>query len=119
MPAPGRRTYLRRDARRDQILDCALAVFARQGFHETSIADICVRARIGRGTLYQYFTDKRAVLAALTERIVGRIIEAVQHWPGSSCPLTGSGRRSATSHSSKGAVYSSWRSCLPMPIPRA
>jgi TetR/AcrR family transcriptional regulator, fatty acid metabolism regulator protein len=79
--APRRRTYLRRDARRDQILDCALAVFARQGFHETSIAAICTRARIARGTLYQYFTDKREVLAALIERIVGRIIEAIQHWP--------------------------------------
>jgi AcrR family transcriptional regulator len=81
VPVPGRRTYLRRDERRDQILDCALAVFARQGFHETSIAHICTRARIARGTLYQYFTDKRAVLAALIERIVGRIIDAVQHWP--------------------------------------
>jgi len=89
VPAPGRRTYLRRDARRDQILDCALAVFARRGFHETSIADICVRARIGRGTLYQYFTDKRAVLAALIERIVGRIIEAVQHWPRFELPADG------------------------------
>jgi len=81
MPGPGRRTHFRSDERREQILDCALAVFARQGFHETSIADICARARIARGTLYQYFTDKRAVLAALIERIVGRIIEAVQHWP--------------------------------------
>jgi TetR/AcrR family transcriptional regulator, fatty acid metabolism regulator protein len=79
--APRRRTYLRRDARRDQILDCALAVFARQGFHETSIAAICARARIARGTLYQYFTDKRDVLAALIERIVERITEAVQRWP--------------------------------------
>jgi len=79
--APGHRTRLRPDARRDQILDCALAVFARQGFHETSIAAICAQAHIARGTLYQYFTDKRAVLAALIERIVGRIIEAVQHWP--------------------------------------
>jgi len=81
VPAPARRTYLRRDERRDQILDCALAVFASQGFHETSIAAICARARIGRGTLYQYFTDKRDVLAALIERIVGRILDAVQHWP--------------------------------------
>jgi AcrR family transcriptional regulator len=81
MPAPGRRRNLRRDERRDQILDCALAVFARKGFHETSIADICAPARIARGTLYQYFTDKRDVLAALIERIVGRIIDAVQHWP--------------------------------------
>jgi AcrR family transcriptional regulator len=89
VPAPGRRTRLGRDARRDQILDCALAVFARQGFHETSIAAICAHARIARGTLYQYFTDKRAVLAALIERIVGRIIEAVQHWPRFDLPPDG------------------------------
>jgi AcrR family transcriptional regulator len=81
VPGPGRRTHLRRDERRDQILDCALAVFARKGFHETSIAAICAPARIARGTLYQYFSDKRDVLAALIERIVGRIIDAVQQWP--------------------------------------
>jgi len=34
-------------------LDCALAVFARKDFHETSIAAICARARIARGRLYQ------------------------------------------------------------------
>jgi TetR/AcrR family transcriptional regulator, fatty acid metabolism regulator protein len=81
VPDPERQTRLRSDERRDQILDCALAVFARQGFHETSIAAICARARIARGTLYQYFTDKREVLAALIERIVGRIIAAAQQWP--------------------------------------
>jgi TetR/AcrR family transcriptional regulator, fatty acid metabolism regulator protein len=81
VPGPGRRTHLRRDERRDQILDCALAVFARQGFHETSIADICAPARIARGTLYQYFTDKRDVLAALIDRIVGRVLAAAQQWP--------------------------------------
>jgi hypothetical protein len=36
----------------DRLPDCALAVFARKGFHETSIADICAPARIARGTLY-------------------------------------------------------------------
>ena len=80
MASPGRRTYLRRDERRDQILDSALTVFARKGFHETSIGDICVGARIARGTLYQYFTDKRDVLAALVDRIVSRILDAVQQW---------------------------------------
>jgi len=76
-----RRARLPRDERRDQILDCALAQFAHNGFHETSIADICARARIARGTLYQYFKDKREVLAALIDQIVSRIIEAVQQWP--------------------------------------
>jgi len=75
-----RRAYLPRDQRRDQILGCALAVFASKGFHETSIADICARAHIARGTLYQYFTDKRDVLSALVDRIVRRVIDAIQHW---------------------------------------
>src|SRR5262245_14329429 len=75
-----RRAYLPRDQRRDQILGCALAVFASKGFHETSIADICARAHIARGTLYQYFTDKRDVLSALVDRIVRRVIHAIQHW---------------------------------------
>jgi AcrR family transcriptional regulator len=74
------RTHLPREQRREQILECALAVFARKGFHETSIADICARARIARGTLYQYFTDKRDVLSALVNRIVRRVIDAIQHW---------------------------------------
>src|SRR5215469_15075655 len=74
------RAYLPRDQRRDQILGCALAVFASKGFHETSIADICARAHIARGTLYQYFTDKRGVLSALVDRIVRRVIDAIQHW---------------------------------------
>jgi AcrR family transcriptional regulator len=77
---PKRRTYLKGDERREQILDCALAVFASQGFHEASIADICVQAQIARGTLYQYFADKRDVLAALIDRIVGRVLIAVGQW---------------------------------------
>jgi TetR/AcrR family transcriptional regulator, fatty acid metabolism regulator protein len=89
VPEAKRRTHLRRDERRDQILDCALAVFARKGFHETSIADICAPARIARGTLYQYFADKRDVLAALIDRIVHRVLDAVQHWPPFALPPDG------------------------------
>jgi AcrR family transcriptional regulator len=81
MSVPTRRTHLPGDERRDQILDCALEVFARKGFHDASIADICARAQIGRGTLYQYFKDKRDVLAALIDRIVNRVIKAVEEWP--------------------------------------
>ena len=74
------RTHLRAEDRREQILDCALEVFATKGFHEASIADVCARARIARGTLYQYFGDKRDLLSALMDRIVSRIIDAVHQW---------------------------------------
>jgi len=75
------RTHLRADDRREQILDCALEVFASKGFHEASIADVCARARIARGTLYQYFGDKRDLLSALIDRIVSRVIDAIHQWP--------------------------------------
>lgn len=80
MSVSSRRTHLPGDERREQILDCALEVFARKGFHDASIADICARAQIGRGTLYQYFKDKRDVLAALIDRIVLQVIRAVEEW---------------------------------------
>jgi len=75
-----RRSYLRAADRRDHILDCALEAFAKTGFHDTSIADICTRARIGRGTLYEYFDDKSDVLSALMDRIASRVIAAVSQW---------------------------------------
>ncbi|HLK11365.1 MAG TPA: helix-turn-helix domain-containing protein [Candidatus Binatia bacterium] len=81
MSVLARRTYLAADCRRQQILDCALEVFARRGFHAASVADICARARIARPTLYQYFRDKRDVLVALADRIARRVIDAAERWP--------------------------------------
>ena len=68
-----RRTYLRADARRAQILDVAKDVFAGRGYHDANVADICKAARIGRGTLYLYFQNKRDVLLALMEDLAARI----------------------------------------------
>ncbi len=41
-----------REQRREQVLDAAKAVFAKKGFHRSSIADIIQRAGIARGTFY-------------------------------------------------------------------
>ncbi len=71
----------RGEARYEHILDCALEVFGTKGFHSASIADICARAGIARGTLYQYFHDKRDVLVALGKRIVERVVEGIAAWP--------------------------------------
>lgn len=72
-PGGRRRTYLRADLRRAQILDVAKDVFARRGYRVANIADICEAARIGRGTLYQYFENKQAVLLALMEDLAVRV----------------------------------------------
>lgn len=65
-------------ARRTQILDCALSVFSEKGYHQSSIADVCSRARIGRATLYQHFEDKRDLLRALADRVATRVITVLK-----------------------------------------
>jgi AcrR family transcriptional regulator len=70
-----KRTYKPAADRRREILGCALAAFAERGYHQTSIADVCARAQIGRATLYQYFADKRALLLALAEGIAERVVQ--------------------------------------------
>jgi AcrR family transcriptional regulator len=73
-----RRTYKPAEERRQQILACALQAFSEQGYHATSIADVCKRARIGRATLYQYFADKRDLLVALADGIAQRVTDAFE-----------------------------------------
>lgn len=83
-----RRTYLKADVRRRQILDVAKDVFARRGYRVANVADICEAARIGRGTLYQYFDNKQAVLLALMEDLATRVRRILEERPQIS-PLPG------------------------------
>lgn len=73
--------YLAAPERRRRILECAKGVFARRGYHETNISHICEAMGIARGTLYQYFTSKKDVFAAIVEEMLGRVREAVAREP--------------------------------------
>ena len=55
-------------ARREHILDAALACFVRGGFHATTMQSICREAGISPGALYIYFDSKEALIAGLCER---------------------------------------------------
>jgi len=66
-------SYMRSEARQRQILDCAKKVFAARGFHAANISHICEAAGIGRGTLYQYFTNKHSVLTAILRETLERV----------------------------------------------
>lgn len=63
------RAELQKAARREAILRAARTVFARNGFHGTTIADIADEAGIALGTVYLYFPSKNAIFAALHERL--------------------------------------------------
>jgi AcrR family transcriptional regulator len=75
------RTYLPAADRRAQILTHAKAVFTRRGYHRANIAQICEAAGIGRGTLYLYFPNKRAVMLALLGEVAARVREVLATRP--------------------------------------
>ena len=64
--------------RRAQILDAAIACFAKRGFHLTSMHDISAEAGISVGLIYRYFENKEAVIAAMAERHKSQIHEVLQ-----------------------------------------
>lgn len=51
--------------RRRAILDAAVCVFARQGFHACRVSDIADEAGVAYGLLYHYFPSKEEVLNTL------------------------------------------------------
>jgi TetR/AcrR family transcriptional regulator, fatty acid metabolism regulator protein len=58
------RTSAVEDKRR-QLLDAAVRVFARKGFHASRVGDIAEEAGVAHGLLYHYFKSKDEVLEAV------------------------------------------------------
>ena len=73
-------TRLPADERRQQLLVVACDLFARSGFHETSMDDIAEAAGVTKPVLYQHFPSKRALYLELLEdtgrRLLDRLAEA-------------------------------------------
>ena len=60
-------TEAQRETRRQQILDAALRCFSRDGFHNTTTADIVRESGVSQGTLYLYFATKDDIIVALAD----------------------------------------------------
>jgi AcrR family transcriptional regulator len=67
--------------RRQQLVEAATAVFIRQGYANTRVADIAAAAGVAKGTVYEYFPSKEevflAVFAWVNEGITQRIEEEI------------------------------------------
>ena len=48
--------------RRHEIFHKVVHVFAKKGFHETSMREIAASAGLGKSTLYDYFKTKDEIL---------------------------------------------------------
>jgi AcrR family transcriptional regulator len=60
----------RAEARPDEVLDAALALFVEKGFANTRVEDIATRAGLSKGAVYLYFPSKEAILEGLVRRAI-------------------------------------------------
>ena len=75
--APAQERTLRAQGRRTmrRLLDAAIVVFDKRGYHGARVDDICEAARTSHGTFYLYFSSKedlfRALVNDVSEEMVG------------------------------------------------
>ncbi len=60
------------------ILDATIQVLIRDGLTRLTTTRVATRAGVSVGTLYQYFADKRSLLAAVKQRHLDEIVVAVE-----------------------------------------
>ena len=58
-----------REAKRHDIIQAAMKVFARNGVIKSKMIDIARTAGIGKGTIYEYFRSKEEIFAEAFQRI--------------------------------------------------
>lgn len=74
----------RKQARPQELLDAALALFVEKGYAATRAEEVAARAGVSKGTLYLYYPSKEELLrAVIRERLSSRIrlgvLEAEEH----------------------------------------
>lgn len=81
----GRRERKKLEARR-HILAAALELFREKGYDAATVEEIAERADVAKGTFFNHFPRKDALLEALAEDVVGELFEdlgPVEAWEGS------------------------------------
>jgi AcrR family transcriptional regulator len=66
MPPKGER-------RRQQIVNTAKQMFMDKGFQSTHIGQVCEKLNIARGTVYQYFRNKKEILFAILDVVLEKM----------------------------------------------
>ena len=69
---------VRRENTREHILKAAIDLFSRKGFENTSVESITRRAKIAKGTFYNFFEKKEDVLLYFLDREYSKSEEEIE-----------------------------------------
>jgi AcrR family transcriptional regulator len=64
--------------RRNELIDCAQALFFQRGYDATTIADIIASAGVSKGGFYHHFDSKESLLEAMSVRLVEEVLVAAE-----------------------------------------
>ena len=65
-------------ATRERILDAAVAVFARKGYHGAGVEDIVAASGTSKGAFYHYFESKQAIFLTLMDSLAAVVEKGVE-----------------------------------------
>lgn len=74
---PGKREK-RAEQNRRKLLSAAMTVFSRKGFHKATVDEICHRANLGKGTVYQYFGNKKDLFLGIVDSYAADLGKSVE-----------------------------------------
>lgn len=70
---PKTRNEIQKEERKQQIVDVALELFSKNGFHGVSVSQIAKVCGISKGLMYNYFESKEALLEYVLEEYAQKI----------------------------------------------
>ncbi len=62
----------------NQIIEAAVTVIAKHGYHQAQVSKIAKEAGVADGTIYLYFKNKEDILTSLFEEKMGRFVEIIR-----------------------------------------
>lgn len=75
----GRDSMWEGNGKKEVILQAALEEFDKEGYLQTTIAQICRRAGITEPTLYEYFKGKEEILLAIPEMAMDKFLQDIKN----------------------------------------
>ncbi len=83
LPAEGGARQRRKQARPQELLDAALALFVEKGYAATRTDEVAQRAGVSKGTLYLYYPSKEELFKAVVRHNLAGLIAEGQELAGS------------------------------------
>lgn len=66
------------ETKRLRIIEAAVDIFSQKGFHEATLEDVARKSKVGKGTIYLYFTSKEDLLASLFHEEMNRVLSKAE-----------------------------------------